>query len=35
VTHETLESSMREALKRIEALDAVLETPTMIRIEGG
>ncbi len=35
VTHETLESSMREALKRIEALDAVLETPTMIRIEAG
>ncbi len=35
VTHETLESSMREALRRIEALDAVLETPTMIRIEAG
>jgi homoserine dehydrogenase len=35
VTHETLESSMREALQRIEALDAVLETPTMIRIEAG
>jgi homoserine dehydrogenase len=35
VTHETLESSMREALKRIEALDAVLESPTMIRIEAG
>jgi len=35
VTHETLESSMCEALKRIEALDAVLETPTMIRIEAG
>jgi homoserine dehydrogenase len=35
VTHETLESSMREALKRIEALDAVLEPPTMIRIEAG
>jgi len=35
VTHETLESSMREALKRIEALDAVLEEPTMIRIEAG
>jgi len=35
VTHETLESSMREALKRIEALDAVLETPAMIRIEAG
>jgi homoserine dehydrogenase len=35
VTHETLESSMREALTRIEALDAVLETPTMIRIEAG
>lgn len=35
VTHETLESSMREALKRIEALDAVLEAPTMIRIEAG
>lgn len=35
VTHETLESSMREALRRIEALDAVLERPTMIRIEAG
>jgi homoserine dehydrogenase len=35
VTHETVESSMREALTRIEALDAVLETPALIRIEAG
>jgi homoserine dehydrogenase len=35
VTHETLESAMREALARIERLDAVLETPTLIRIEAG
>jgi homoserine dehydrogenase len=35
VTHETQESAMREALTRIEALDAVLETPTLIRIEAG
>ncbi len=33
VTHETQESAMREALARIAALDAVLEAPTMIRIE--
>jgi homoserine dehydrogenase len=33
VTHETQESAMREALARIAALNAVLETPTMIRIE--
>jgi len=33
VTHETNEASMREALDRINALDAVLEPPTLIRIE--
>jgi homoserine dehydrogenase len=33
VTHETGEAGMREALRRIAALDAVLETPTLIRIE--
>ncbi len=33
VTHETSEASMRAALDRIAALDAVLEPPTMIRIE--
>jgi len=33
VTHETGEAAMREALRRIEALDAVLETPALIRIE--
>ena len=33
VTHETQESAMREALARIAALDAVLEAPTLIRIE--
>ena len=33
VTHETQESAMREALSRIAALDAVLEPPTLIRIE--
>jgi homoserine dehydrogenase len=33
VTHETQESAMREALSRIAALNAVLETPTLIRIE--
>ena len=33
VTHETQESAMREALARIAALNAVLEAPTMIRIE--
>jgi homoserine dehydrogenase len=33
VTHETRESAMREALRRIAALDAVLEDPAMIRIE--
>src|SRR6201996_594403 len=33
VTHETQEAAMREALARIAALDAVLEAPTMIRIE--
>src|SRR5580698_7035164 len=33
VTHETRESAMREALTRIAALTAVLEAPTLIRIE--
>jgi len=33
VTHETNEASMREALDHINALDAVLEPPTLIRIE--
>jgi homoserine dehydrogenase len=33
VTHETQESAMREAVARIAALNAVLEAPTMIRIE--
>ena len=33
VTHETNEAAMRAALLRIAALDAVLETPTLIRIE--
>ena len=32
-THETREASMKEALARIDALDAVLEPPRMIRIE--
>ncbi|WP_119678261.1 homoserine dehydrogenase [Indioceanicola profundi] len=32
-THETGEASMRRALERIGALDAVLEPPRMIRIE--
>jgi homoserine dehydrogenase len=35
VTHETQESAMGEALSRIAALNAVLEAPTMIRIEAG
>ncbi len=35
VTHETRESAMRAALTRIAALDAVMETPAMIRIEPG
>jgi homoserine dehydrogenase len=35
VTHETRESAMRAALDRIGALDAVLEAPTLIRIEAG
>ncbi len=35
VTHETRESAMRAALDRIGALDAVLEPPTMLRIEAG
>jgi len=33
VTHETGEAGMREALRRIAGLDAVLEDPTLIRIE--
>ena len=33
VTHETKEAAMRAALDRIAALNAVLEAPTMIRIE--
>jgi homoserine dehydrogenase len=33
VTHETGEAGMGEALRRIAALDAVLEEPTLIRIE--
>jgi len=33
VTHETQESAMRDALTRIAGLDAVLEAPTLIRIE--
>ena len=33
VTHETNEAAMREALDHINALDAVLEPPTLIRIE--
>jgi homoserine dehydrogenase len=32
-THVTVEAAMRRALKRIEALDTVLEPPRMIRIE--
>jgi len=35
VTHETAESAMTEALRRIGALDAVLETPMVVRIEPG
>jgi len=35
VTHETLEANMLAALDRIERLDAVLERPSMIRIEHG
>jgi len=35
VTHETSEAAMRAALARIEGLDAVLERPAVIRIEGG
>ncbi|MSO91534.1 MAG: homoserine dehydrogenase [Acetobacteraceae bacterium] len=33
VTHETGEAAMREALSRIATLGAVMEAPTMIRIE--
>jgi homoserine dehydrogenase len=32
-THATVEAAMRRALKKIEALDSVLEPPRMIRIE--
>jgi len=35
VTHETRESAMRAALDRIAGLDAVMEPPTLIRIEAG
>jgi homoserine dehydrogenase len=35
VTHETREIAMRGALARIARLDAVLEPPTLIRIESG
>ena len=35
VTHEVREHAMRAALDRIAALDAVLETPALIRIELG
>jgi homoserine dehydrogenase len=35
VTHETSEAAMRAALARIGGLDAVLERPAVIRIEGG
>ena len=35
VTHETRESAMREALVRIERLNAVMEKPALIRIEAG
>ena len=33
ITHETRESAMRAALTRIAALDAVMEKPTLVRIE--
>ena len=35
VTHDTRETAMRAALDRIERLDAVLERPSLIRIEHG
>ena len=35
VTHETRESAMRVAVERIAALDTVMETPALIRIEVG
>jgi homoserine dehydrogenase len=35
VTHETREDAMAAALARIAALDAVVEPPTMLRIEAG
>ncbi len=35
VTHETQESAMRAAVARIAALDAVMESPTLVRIEAG
>ena len=34
VTHECQEEAMRAALAEIENLDAVVEPPTLIRIEG-
>ncbi len=33
VTHETTEAAMRQAVDRISALDAVMESPALIRIE--
>lgn len=35
VTHETPESAMAEAVRRIAGLDAVLEAPRLLRIEDG
>lgn len=35
VTHETAESEMRAAVEQIGELDAVLEEPAVVRIEGG
>ena len=35
VTHETKESAMREAVRRIAALGTVMEEPALIRIEAG
>jgi homoserine dehydrogenase len=35
VTHETAESEMRAAVEQIAGLDAVLEEPAVVRIEGG
>ena len=33
VTHDTTETALRSAVAHITALDSVLETPTIIRIE--